>query len=107
MPSARRRLSRPRCGPAARLRGLLRPDECARVLAIATTARHSAQNIAFHEVGRQAIMADPNWRDGDYYGHDDKPGAGLAVARMAAGKGTDQPRVHLPTCLSSRRRSRY
>tara|TARA_R110002072_G_scaffold22383_14_gene78153 strand:- start:5407 stop:6498 length:1092 start_codon:yes stop_codon:yes gene_type:complete len=60
------------------------PERAARVLAIATTARHSAQNIAFHEVGRQAIMADPNWRDGDYYGHDDKPGAGLAVARMAA-----------------------
>jgi homoserine O-acetyltransferase/O-succinyltransferase len=38
------------------------PDRAARVLAIATTARHSAQNIAFHEVGRQAIMADPNWR---------------------------------------------
>ncbi|MBU2033789.1 MAG: homoserine O-acetyltransferase [Alphaproteobacteria bacterium] len=60
------------------------PDRAARVLAIATTARHSAQNIAFHEVGRQAIMADPNWREGGYYAHDDKPGAGLAVARMAA-----------------------
>ena len=44
------------------------PERAARVLAIATTARHSAQNIAFHEVGRQAIMADPNWRGGDYYG---------------------------------------
>jgi len=60
------------------------PERAARVLAIATTARHSAQNIAFHEVGRQAIMADPNWRDGDYYGHDSAPDAGLAVARMAA-----------------------
>jgi len=60
------------------------PDRAARVLAIATTARHSAQNIAFHEVGRQAIMADPNWREGDYYGANAAPDAGLAVARMAA-----------------------
>ncbi|WP_284126287.1 homoserine O-acetyltransferase MetX [Parerythrobacter aestuarii] len=60
------------------------PDRAARVLAIATTARHSAQNIAFHEVGRQAIMADPAWCDGDYYGEDTAPDAGLAVARMAA-----------------------
>jgi homoserine O-acetyltransferase/O-succinyltransferase len=59
------------------------PDRAARVLAIATTARHSAQNIAFHEVGRQAIMADPNWHGGDYYGAA-APDAGLAVARMAA-----------------------
>jgi homoserine O-acetyltransferase len=60
------------------------PERAARVLAIATTARHSAQNIAFHEVGRQAIMADPNWREGDYYAHAVAPDAGLAVARMAA-----------------------
>ncbi|MFZ9395007.1 MAG: homoserine O-acetyltransferase MetX [Erythrobacter sp.] len=59
------------------------PDRAARVLAIATTARHSAQNIAFHEVGRQAIMADPAWNGGDYYGGA-APDAGLAVARMAA-----------------------
>jgi len=52
-------------------------------VAIATTARHTAQNIAFHEVGRQAIMADPCWRGGDYYGGE-PPAAGLAVARMAA-----------------------
>jgi homoserine O-acetyltransferase len=51
---------------------------------IASTARHSAQNIAFHEVGRQAIMADPNWRDGNYYTDNTPPTAGLAVARMAA-----------------------
>ncbi|WP_336981998.1 homoserine O-acetyltransferase MetX [Altererythrobacter fulvus] len=55
-----------------------------RVLAIATTARHSAQNIAFHEVGRQAIMADPNWQGGAYYATGRAPDAGLAVARMAA-----------------------
>lgn len=53
-------------------------------MVIASTARHSAQNIAFHEVGRQAIMADPQWRGGDYYAHGDGPAAGLAVARMAA-----------------------
>ena len=53
-------------------------------LVIASTARHSAQNIAFHEVGRQAIMADPNWRGGDYYADGQAPDAGLAVARMAA-----------------------
>ena len=48
---------------------------------IATTWRHSAQQIAFNEVGRQAIMADPDWCDGEYY--DKKPPArGLSVARM-------------------------
>ena len=51
---------------------------------IAGAARHSAQNIAFHEVGRQAIMADPDWRDGDYQSHDVIPRRGLSVARMAA-----------------------
>ncbi len=61
----------------------LYPTRAGAVLAIATSARHSAQNIAFHEVGRQAIMADPNWRGGDYYGAE-PPAAGLAVARMAA-----------------------
>jgi len=59
------------------------PERTGRVLAIATTARHSAQNIAFHEVGRQAIMADPNWQGGAYYGGD-TPDKGLSVARMAA-----------------------
>lgn len=60
------------------------PDRAARVLAIATTARHSAQNIAFHEVGRQAIMADPDWQGGDYYAGGKGPDKGLSVARMAA-----------------------
>ncbi len=60
------------------------PGRTRRVLGIATTARHSAQNIAFHEVGRQAIMADPNWRSGDYYADGKSPDSGLAVARMAA-----------------------
>jgi homoserine O-acetyltransferase len=60
------------------------PERTGRVLAIATTARHSAQNIAFHEVGRQAIMADPNWQGGDYYASGKGPDRGLGVARMAA-----------------------
>ena len=60
------------------------PDRVAAALIIASTAKHSAQNIAFHEVGRQAIMADPNWRCGDYYADGKTPDAGLAVARMAA-----------------------
>jgi homoserine O-acetyltransferase len=60
------------------------PERAARVLVIASTARHSAQNIAFHEVGRQAIMADPAWADGDYYASAASPDNGLAVARMAA-----------------------
>jgi homoserine O-acetyltransferase len=59
------------------------PERVASAVVIASAARHSAQNIAFHEVGRQAIMADPNWRGGDYYAAD-PPAAGLAVARMAA-----------------------
>ena len=60
------------------------PERVSAALVIASTARHSAQNIAFHEVGRQAIMADPNWRGGNYYGDGAAPNAGLAVARMAA-----------------------
>ena len=62
----------------------LYPDRVLSAIVIASTARHSAQNIAFHEVGRQAIMADPNWQNGAYYGSVDQPDAGLAVARMAA-----------------------
>ena len=60
------------------------PDRVRSAVVIASAARHSAQNIAFHEVGRQAIMADPKWRGGDYYESEDPPAAGLAVARMAA-----------------------
>lgn len=59
------------------------PERVRAVIAIATTARHSAQNIAFHEVGRQAIMADPRWQGGDYTA-ETGPADGLAVARMAA-----------------------
>ena len=51
---------------------------------IATSARHTSQNIAFHEVGRQAIMADPNWCQGNYIANKKFPEKGLAVARMTA-----------------------
>ncbi|WP_420497043.1 homoserine O-acetyltransferase MetX [Sneathiella sedimenti] len=60
------------------------PERVFSAIPIACAARHSAQNIAFHEVGRQAVMADPNWLGGDYYASDKKPTSGLAVARMAA-----------------------
>ncbi len=59
------------------------PEKAQRVLVIASTSRHSAQNIAFHELGRQAIMADTRWQNGNYYGGE-APDNGLAVARMAA-----------------------
>ena len=62
---------------------VLFPDRVRSAVIIASTARHSAQNIAFHEVGRQAIMADPRWNNGAYYGRE-APASGLAVARMAA-----------------------
>ncbi len=57
------------------------PDSVAAALPIATTARHSAQQIAFNEVGRQSIMGDPDWNGGNYY-HGRPPARGLAVARM-------------------------
>lgn len=51
---------------------------------VCTAARHSAQNIAFHEIGRQAIMADPGWAEGKYIAKGTFPNKGLAVARMTA-----------------------
>ncbi len=60
------------------------PERVFSAVPIATAARHSAQNIAFHEVGRQAIMADPDWQSGSYYGTGKRPVRGLSVARMAA-----------------------
>lgn len=60
------------------------PDRVFSALPIATAAKHSAQNIAFHEVGRQAITADPDWRGGRYLTEGATPRKGLAVARMAA-----------------------
>jgi homoserine O-acetyltransferase len=60
------------------------PERVFAALPIAAATRHSAQNIAFHEVGRQAIMADPEWRQGRYFAEGANPRRGLAVARMGA-----------------------
>jgi homoserine O-acetyltransferase len=60
------------------------PEMVYAAVPIAAAARHSAQNIAFHEVGRQAIMADPDWHGGKYYAFGVRPTRGLSVARMAA-----------------------
>ena len=60
------------------------PDRLFSALPIAAAPRHSSQNIAFHEVGRQAVMADRDWRSGRYLDFDTSPRKGLAVARMAA-----------------------
>src|SRR5262250_1837459 len=60
------------------------PERVFAALPIAAATRHSAQNIAFHEVGRQAIMADPDWRQGRYFAEGTNPRRGLAVARMGA-----------------------
>jgi len=60
------------------------PQRISAAVVIATATRQSAQNIAFHEIGRQAIMADPDWCDGDYIAEQKYPSKGLAVARMAA-----------------------
>lgn len=57
------------------------PDYVQSVIAIATNTRHTAQQIALHEVARQAIMGDPDWQGGDYYGKS-IPARGLALARM-------------------------
>jgi homoserine O-acetyltransferase len=60
------------------------PKRVFAALPIASATRHSAQNIAFHEVGRQSIMADPEWRQGRYLTEGTDPRRGLAVARMGA-----------------------
>jgi len=60
------------------------PDKAKTAIPIACTASHSAQNIAFNELGRQSIMADSNWKEGNYYNLNLSPDKGLAVARMAA-----------------------
>jgi homoserine O-acetyltransferase len=60
------------------------PQRVFAALPIAAATRHSAQNIAFHEVGRQAVMADPDWRGGRYFAEGVNPRRGLAVARMGA-----------------------
>jgi homoserine O-acetyltransferase len=58
------------------------PDRVVSAIPMATSARHTAQNIALHEIGRQAIMGDPNWRDGAYLEAGTYPARGLATARM-------------------------
>lgn len=63
--------------------GIAFPDRVDRLIPMATTARQSAQAIAFNEVGRLAIMQDPEWKNGGY-GPDGGPDVGLAVARMMA-----------------------
>jgi len=62
----------------------LYPERVYSAIPIATSARHSAQNIAFHEIGRQSIMVDPDWKGGRYYDERTFPEKGLSVARMAA-----------------------
>ncbi len=62
----------------------LYPQKVNLIIPLATSYRHSPQNIAFHEVGRQAIMADPNWYEGKYFLERKCPTKGLAVARMTA-----------------------
>lgn len=59
-------------------------DRLRSAIIVATAARHSAQNIAFHEIGRQAVMADPEWKSGRYNEEGAYPARGLAVARMTA-----------------------
>jgi homoserine O-acetyltransferase/O-succinyltransferase len=58
------------------------PERVGAVIADATTPRLGAQAIAFNEVGRQAILGDPHFAGGDYYGAEKQPDAGLAIARM-------------------------
>jgi homoserine O-acetyltransferase len=60
------------------------PERVFSALAVACSTKHSAQNIAFHELGRQAVMADPDWRGGRYFEEGTHPHRGLGVARMAA-----------------------
>ncbi len=60
------------------------PDHVINAVIIASAARHTAQNIAFNEVGRQAILSDPGWANGEYLSRETMPRSGLAVARMAA-----------------------
>jgi homoserine O-acetyltransferase len=60
------------------------PQRLFSAVVVASAPRHSAQNIAFHEVGRQAVMADPDWKGGAYAESKTRPEKGLAVARMAA-----------------------
>ena len=60
------------------------PEKISNIIHIAGALKHSAQNIAFHEVGRQAIMNDPLWKKGEYFKDNERPERGLSVARMIA-----------------------
>jgi homoserine O-acetyltransferase len=62
----------------------LYPEMIFAAIPVAAAAYHSAQNIAFHEIGRQAIAADPDFHEGRYWAHNVTPARGLAVARMTA-----------------------
>jgi len=57
------------------------PGKIQSAIPIATTLKHTPQQIAFNEVGRQAVMSDPHWKNGDYYDLV-PPSKGLAIARM-------------------------
>ncbi|PMS20129.1 homoserine O-acetyltransferase [Trinickia dabaoshanensis] len=61
---------------------LMYPDRVGHCIVIASTPKLSAQNIAFNEVARSAILSDPDFHGGDYYAHGVKPRRGLRVARM-------------------------
>ncbi len=71
-------------GMQALIWSILYPKKVKLITLLATSYRHSPQNIAFHEAGRQAIMADPNWCGGKYYLEKKYPSKGLSVARMIA-----------------------
>ena len=62
--------------------GMMYPDRVANCVVVASTPKLSAQNIAFNEVARSAILSDPDFHGGDYYAHNVKPRRGLRVARM-------------------------
>jgi len=62
--------------------GMLYPERVGNCVVIASTPKLSAQNIAFNEVARSAILSDPDFHGGDYYAHHVKPRRGLRVARM-------------------------
>lgn len=63
---------------------VLYPQKVSAVIPLSTSYRHSPQNIAFHAVGRQAIISDSDWQNGKYLAHKTYPQKGLAIARMTA-----------------------
>jgi homoserine O-acetyltransferase len=84
------------------------PERVFAAVPIATAARHSAQNIAFHEVGRQAIMADPDWRGGDYLagrapGPQGPRGRAHGRAHHLSFGGGAAPQVRPRACRTARR----